>query len=193
MRARAAYISSVGTTSILVVSAVLLLAVVSALVAFRGWPGHTAGDAVASVPVESSAPPVDVRRVAKLPVVRARRVSAVAHAVVTRRLSTAGLVKDPIARGRAIDGVVAVEGPRMTPVQQAAPQPPPPPVVAPEPPAPPSTPDLPVPPGDLDPVIGGLVDTVTPPAGTESPVMIDAQPGELTVAVGQTSVGVAFP
>src|SRR5215208_14623 len=152
MRARAAYISSVGTTSILVVAAVLLLGVVSALVAFRGWPGHTAGDAVASVPVESPAPPVDVKRVERLPVVRARRVSAVARSVVTRRLSTAGLVKEPIARGRAIDGLVAVEGPRMTPVQQAAP---PAPVAAPQAPAPPATPDLPVPPGDLDPVIGG--------------------------------------
>lgn len=39
MRADRAYIASLGTTGVLVASAVLLLAVVSALVAFRGWPG----------------------------------------------------------------------------------------------------------------------------------------------------------
>ena len=39
MRADRAYIAGIGTTSVLVASALLLLAVVSTLVAFRGWPG----------------------------------------------------------------------------------------------------------------------------------------------------------
>lgn len=39
MRADRAYIASLGTTGVLLASAVLLLAVVSTLVAFRGWPG----------------------------------------------------------------------------------------------------------------------------------------------------------
>lgn len=39
MRPDRAYIAGLGTTGVLVASAILLLAVVSTLVAFRGWPG----------------------------------------------------------------------------------------------------------------------------------------------------------
>jgi hypothetical protein len=39
MRANRAYIASLGTTTVMIASAVLLLAVVSTLVAFNGWPG----------------------------------------------------------------------------------------------------------------------------------------------------------
>src|SRR5207237_977628 len=54
MRARAAYISSLGTTGILVSSALFMLTMVSALVAFRGWPGVTPGGGVQAVPLQSS-------------------------------------------------------------------------------------------------------------------------------------------
>jgi hypothetical protein len=49
MRARVAYISSLGTTAILVAAALLMLAVVSAIVAFRGWPGNATGAPVQTV------------------------------------------------------------------------------------------------------------------------------------------------
>jgi hypothetical protein len=39
MRPNRAYIASLGTTTVMIASAVLLLAVVSTLVAFNGWPG----------------------------------------------------------------------------------------------------------------------------------------------------------
>ena len=39
MKATRAYIASLGTTGVLIGSSVLILVVVSALVAFRGWPG----------------------------------------------------------------------------------------------------------------------------------------------------------
>lgn len=39
MKATRAYIASLGTTGVLVTGSILLLVVVSALVAFRGWPG----------------------------------------------------------------------------------------------------------------------------------------------------------
>ena len=51
MRARFAYISSLGTTAILVAAALLMLAVVGALVAFRGWPGSANGAVVQPVPL----------------------------------------------------------------------------------------------------------------------------------------------
>ena len=52
MRASRAYIAGVGTTGVLVASAVLLLAVVSTLVAFQGWPGTDLSDDVSSLVVD---------------------------------------------------------------------------------------------------------------------------------------------
>src|SRR5919204_3761265 len=43
MRASRAYIASLGTTGVLVGSSILLLFLVSAMVAFRGWPGSGPG------------------------------------------------------------------------------------------------------------------------------------------------------
>jgi hypothetical protein len=43
MKASRAYIASLGTTGVLVGSSILLLFVVSAIVAFRGWPGGGPG------------------------------------------------------------------------------------------------------------------------------------------------------
>src|SRR3954463_12019313 len=51
MRARFAYISSLGTTAILVAAALLMLAVVSAIVAFRGWPGQASSGGVQTIPL----------------------------------------------------------------------------------------------------------------------------------------------
>jgi hypothetical protein len=52
MRASRAYIAGFGTTSVLVASALLLLAVVSALVAFRGWPGAGFAENISSLVVD---------------------------------------------------------------------------------------------------------------------------------------------
>ena len=49
MRADRAYIAGLGTTGVLVASALLLLAVVSALVAFRGWPGTDVGEDIGNL------------------------------------------------------------------------------------------------------------------------------------------------
>lgn len=54
MRAPKAYIAGFGTTTVLVSSALLLLAVVSALVAFKGWPGAGAAEDVANLVVEDT-------------------------------------------------------------------------------------------------------------------------------------------
>src|SRR5437868_7132004 len=121
MRARVAYISSLGTTAILVAAALLMLAVVGALVAFKGWPGAANADGVQSVPLA----PSFTRASAALVVARAHHRSAVvrsgARSAVARkpagRLSTAGLVK--VVGPRGVPGVVKVTsgpGPGMHPV-----------------------------------------------------------------------------
>lgn len=106
MRARAAYISSLGTGGILVASALLMLAMVSALVAFHSWPaGNTAGGSVSSVPTSPAAATPFVHGTA--PVLRAPH--AVAHRAAARSahhrpalVSAAGLRKVPAAPGRGV-------------------------------------------------------------------------------------------
>jgi hypothetical protein len=108
MRARVAYIFSLGTTAILVAAALLMLAVVGAIVAFRGWPGGEAGAGVQSVPLAppaASARVALVRHVTPTPsVVRTLTVAAVPAA--TKGLSTAGLVKQ--ASAGVVPGLVLV-------------------------------------------------------------------------------------
>src|SRR3954470_14914469 len=106
MRARVAYISSLGTTAILVAAALLMLAVVGAIVTFKGWPGRANAAGVQSVPLGPSLNPARatlvVTRVARArAVVRARPAAA-----ATRRLSTAGLVKQ--VAPRVVTGLVMV-------------------------------------------------------------------------------------
>jgi hypothetical protein len=88
MRARAAYIRSLGTTSILVAAALLMLGVVGALVGFHGWPAGAVGETVPAVPLTPTPQPV-------LSAVRdVRKTDAVTRVANTpRRASTAGLVK----------------------------------------------------------------------------------------------------
>src|SRR3954462_3485824 len=99
MRARIAYISSLGTTAILVAAALLMLAVVGALVAFRGWPGNANGAVIQRVPLgpgSGAARTVLVRPTAATTSKRVVRVeSFAARAAARARLSTAGLVKQP--------------------------------------------------------------------------------------------------
>jgi hypothetical protein len=99
MRARAAYIRSLGTTSILVVAAILMLGVVGALVGFHGWPEGAVGDTVPSVPLKPAPQPVlsAVRDVREAPnVTRGAR-------LLGDRTATVGLVKEvPVSSPRQI-------------------------------------------------------------------------------------------
>src|SRR5919197_1908869 len=56
MRASRAYIASLGTTGVLVGSSILLLFVVSAIVAFRGWPGSGPGGDLGKLSLGGSSP-----------------------------------------------------------------------------------------------------------------------------------------
>jgi hypothetical protein len=89
MRARAAYIRSLGTTGILLLAAILLLGVVGALVGFHRWPDGAVGQTVPTVPVKPS-------QEGRLRLVRsesAQRVSTQDLVKASPRASTAGLVK----------------------------------------------------------------------------------------------------
>jgi hypothetical protein len=108
MRARLAYISSLGTTTILVASAIFVLGVVGTIVAFKGWPGGGSNADVQSVPLATPAAANPVRRVVRAgrarPPARANRPAAAA----ARRTSTAGLVKQPEAGSGVVPGLVMV-------------------------------------------------------------------------------------
>jgi hypothetical protein len=210
MRARAAYISSLGTTGILLAAAVLMLAIVSALVAFRAWPGG-AGDSVAAVPVVpragTPAALTQVRSVRAPKRVVTRTVSRVVpKRTVARAPSATGLVKTTVVHGGTIDLVKVPPGIHMTfPTQPTTP------------PTTPSTPDrrdVPVPPTDPSSPLpdlshGGpgpedvertISDVVGPLPGLTqegSGPTIGADPGQGTmsvaVTIGDTSVSVSVP
>jgi hypothetical protein len=93
MRARAAVIPTLGTTGILLAASLLMLALVSALVAFRGWPGGT-GDSVASVPVDAGThAPVALAQVRRVTLPKAGLTRVVRSAPAPKPVSAAGLVK----------------------------------------------------------------------------------------------------
>jgi hypothetical protein len=185
MRPRSAYISSLGTTAILVAAALLMLAVVGAIVAFRGWPGGEAGASVQSVPL---APPTASAQVALVrPVTRAptavERLTRAAIPAATRKLSTVGLVKQ-VSSSRAGPGLVLVPA-NGSPMRGSAPPPG-------GPNVPPSGPAGPLP----DPPSGGPL----PPAGggfdPALPVPIPGSPpsgSQLTGALGQLVARVPPP
>jgi hypothetical protein len=209
MRARVAYISSFGTTTILVGSALLMLAVGSAIVAFRGWPAISSQAGVESVPL---APTGRAQRVAPLAPLAPRAparagLTRAPHARAARRISTAGLVKRAPARAAVVPGLVMV--PATTTLSLASPPgarfpaPTRPPVQTPAPRRPPSVgpdggPVLPVsvpgpgppsPPGDagqITAVAGSLVGAAPPPPASPA-----AAPPPLAPALGLDAAAAA--
>jgi hypothetical protein len=90
MSVNRAYITSLGTTAILVASSLLVLAVTSAIVAFDGWPGQSAAAAVDRVTV-------------KIPPVAAQPLPATVSSAGSTRTRTAAatIAATPGARGGA--------------------------------------------------------------------------------------------
>lgn len=86
MRADRAYLAGIGTTGVLVASALLLLAVVSTLVAFRGWPGTDVTEDIGNLFVGGSDRPLAVEGPAR---------------VAERAAPAAGAVADTPAPGTA--------------------------------------------------------------------------------------------
>jgi hypothetical protein len=107
MHARVAYISSLGTTAILVTAAVLMLAVVGTIVAFRGWPASANDSGVQSVPLAPHSTPARAALVRRTATLRGVTRTAFARAAA-RRVSTAGLVKQAPAGPSVVPDLVMV-------------------------------------------------------------------------------------
>ena len=181
MQARAAYIRSIGTTGILVAAALLMLATVSALVAYEGWPGSVGSDSVTSVPVETPRDVSVVRSATEVPVAAVTRVAARASAAAAA--TTSGVVRDVTARGPSTVGLVKVQA---SPAPAApdpvaatpapAPGPPASPVGSPAAPAPPSV-AIPEP---LPAPVDGTEEVAFGVLGTALPVGEDSSDGPAT-------------
>jgi hypothetical protein len=184
-----------------------MLAMVSALVAFRGWPGG-AEDSVASVPVARQAEtPVELTQVRRVAAPRAavKRVATPVHstAPTSRPATTRGLVKQVVVRGQAPPTIVKVPpGIRMSPAQPVRPQATAPPTHA-VPPTPIDDPQTPDPthdllpggtPSELDETVNGVVDNVPGPSGDG--VGAPGAPGtdqlEVVVSPGQGHFGITI-
>jgi hypothetical protein len=107
MRATKAYIASLGTTGVLLGAALLMLAVVSAVVAFDRWPAGTVSTRVQTLVLNDSPAPIRVSATAILPTGRAPGAGALSgpaglHGVAGVRLSggnagtPAGVVSAPV-------------------------------------------------------------------------------------------------
>ena len=170
MRARAAFIRSLGTTGILVAAALLMLAIVSALVAFRAWPGGT-GESVAAVPVTPhQGSRVDLKqiRTASPPRAAVRRLAAPVRARTATAPPATGLVKVTVVNAAPTDVVKVPPGVRMTvpPAQTPTARPP----------------SLPIDTGDRPPPVAGddpalLPDPALPPDGPATEAVEDTLAG----------------
>jgi hypothetical protein len=110
MKATKAYIASLGTTGMLLASSLALLLVVSAIVAFNGWPGSTLADRIGSLAAngpEAAAPLSGPARVAADALPAAAGI-APAPATVPTPVLPGGA--DPSASGGAPDSDLGAGG-----------------------------------------------------------------------------------
>lgn len=161
MRARAAYIRSLGTTSILVAAAFLMLGVVGALVGFHGWPEGAVGETVRSVPLTPTPQPVlsAVRTVRKAPAAR------VASRTGARR-GTTGLTKVPVSSPRPVGYPIALTPGHAVPTSGTSPAP------TQHDPSPTDAIAPPADPGQVETLVDQVVGSVPPPPGDSSQVTV---------------------
>jgi len=138
MKATKAYIASLGTTGVLLGASLLMLAVVSAVVAFDRWPSGQVSTRVQTLVLSERAPAI---RVSTHPGLsdRALRRSAVASA-----LQRAARLHAPLANVHGVGGVQRVAGERQVGGHPASP-------IGPLPKTPIDTPPFDLPPIDVDP------------------------------------------
>jgi len=186
MRARIAYITSLGTTAILVAAALLMLGVVGAIVAFHGWPGSAAGKGVRALPLAPSGPNARVALVRRAKVIHGTKLTRSSKGITSlaRGASTRGLVKQAAPpRSPVVAGIVMVPVRTTThftttpaPVQPVGPS-----VLTPDRRVPPTEPSGPgaVPYPSVP--LPGLAQVPVPVPAPETPV----EPDEVAGAIGQ--------
>jgi hypothetical protein len=131
MKATKAYIASLGTTGVLLAASILMLAVVSAVVAFDRWPGANVQAPLQTLVLTDKAPPIRVSATSTAP--SATRASRTARALSTgsarirpnsvgERLST-GLRSPVTTTAPDRPAATAPESPIKPPVEVADPPP----------------------------------------------------------------------
>jgi hypothetical protein len=165
MHARAAYIRSFGTTGILLVASLLMLAMVGAVVGFHRWPGDSVVQSVPSVPLKpASTTHFRAVRPAATGVHKAKSARA-AHRAGARS-ATAGLVKVvPVHSPVAVGYPVSTAPGSVTPGTPGPSQPSGAGATAPDQPRPPATPTAPSAPQPLQTLVEEIVQSVPPIPG----------------------------
>jgi hypothetical protein len=200
MSARKAYISSLGTTGLLIASALAMLIVVGALVAFDRWPSQAVAEAE-SVPVTGDAANASNRASEPRSFTRTgvrARLTAISEkrsrAVLRQAAARAGRVESTVGPAPAVSEMIVSDLPApntdpsapapAAPAQQQASAP------APQTPAPPDTtaPALPLPPGSIAPATeDGLADATTQLGDTLGG--LNSSLGETVRGTGTTTTG----
>ena len=98
MRATKAYIASLGTTGVLLGASILMLVVVSAVVAFDGWPSGTVSTRVHTLVLADTPAPIRVSATATVPR------SAAARALAAVRAGGPRATNAPKVAGRHFSG-----------------------------------------------------------------------------------------
>jgi hypothetical protein len=103
VRTTRAYIASFGTTGTLIAAALLTMSLMSAIVAFDGFPGQDLQDPIGSVPVLDRQAPLAVeKRPANAAPAHALRASGVAATHRKRHHGRAGSAKAPVAHANPV-------------------------------------------------------------------------------------------
>lgn len=100
MKATKAYIASLGTTGVLLAASILMLAVVSAVVAFDRWPGGEVSTRVQTLVLDEQPAPISVSTRATAPAGAGTARASTLAAAPGARSAPAQLVADENASGR---------------------------------------------------------------------------------------------
>jgi hypothetical protein len=120
LRATRAYITSLGTTGLLIASALLTLSVMSAFVAFNGFPGQDVQDPIGTLLVQERQAPVAVpAHPAKVSVLAARRDAAPGTTHRRARTKASG---GPLAHANPVKHRTSVPAPSASQPSAPAPQ-----------------------------------------------------------------------
>lgn len=129
MKATKAYIASLGTTGVLLGASILMLAVVSAVVAFDRWPSGTVSTRVQTLVIHDRAAPIPVTATTARRAAAAGIVRAAAPAVI----NAGGVGGQHFAGGRATPVAAPPGGPIQQVLGSRPPGPLPAPIVVPSP------------------------------------------------------------
>jgi len=179
MRARSAYISSLSTTAILVIAALLMLGLLGAIVGFTQWPHGAGGPQVDPIGVDQPVVPVAAAalvRPAATHVTTAASPHVAAAAVVGAHVGVPSVAQRAAEPAPAVSSVEVESSP--PPAERIAPTPVATPTTHSQPASGPGAVTTPVAPPPLPPVVGPVTSTIGSVGGPAAPpVHAPALPG----------------